>query len=60
VAYVLCLTGCWWGAGDSEADAGTSVSEPAALRLVIVGLIVVLLAGGLWPNAVLALAGGIR
>jgi len=60
VAYVLCLTGCWWGAGDSEADAGTSISEPAALRLVIVGLIVVLLAGGLWPNAVLALAGGIR
>jgi multicomponent Na+:H+ antiporter subunit A len=62
VAYVLCLTGCWWGPASTETDQvdAASAAEPLPLRLAIVGLIVVLLAGGLWPGALLALAGGIR
>lgn len=55
VAYVLTLTRCWWGPEASgEEVQGT---EPLSLKLAILGLIVVLLAGGLWPNALLALAG---
>ena len=58
VAYVLCLTRCWWG--PTAADAPHAAAEPLPLRLAIVGLIVVLLAGGLWPHALLALAGGVQ
>jgi multicomponent Na+:H+ antiporter subunit A len=58
VAYVLCLTRCWWGA--SAEDAPPATAEPLFLRLAIVGLIAVLVAGGLWPHALLALAGGVQ
>jgi multicomponent Na+:H+ antiporter subunit D len=58
IAYVLCLTRCWWGpAEEKEAQPG---GESLPLRIAIVGLIVVLLVGGLWPNALLALAGGVQ
>jgi multicomponent Na+:H+ antiporter subunit A len=66
VAYVLCLTRCWWGSSpepSSESyseDAVPVTAEPLVLRFVIVGLIVILLAGGLWPHALLALAGGVQ
>jgi len=53
VAYVLCLTRCWWGPAENE----TRGHEPWPLRIAIVGLIVLLLAGGMWPNALLALMG---
>jgi len=58
VAYVLCLTRCWWG--PSPEDAPPAAVESLPLRLAIVGLIIVLLAGGLWPNALLTLAGGVQ
>jgi formate hydrogenlyase subunit 3/multisubunit Na+/H+ antiporter MnhD subunit len=58
LAYVLCLTRCWWGPRD-EAEV-TSTPESLPFRLAVVGLIVVLLAGGLWPNALLALTGGVQ
>jgi len=57
VAYVLCLTRCWWGPRD-EGDVATSTAETLPFRLAVVGLIAILLAGGLWPNALLALTGG--
>lgn len=58
LAYVLCLTRCWWGPIEDENAASTP--ESLALRLAVVSLIVVLLAGGLWPNALLALTGGVQ
>jgi multicomponent Na+:H+ antiporter subunit A len=64
VAYVLCLTRCWWGPNSQPNPAADSDEAAAAeswpLRFAIVALIAVLLAGGLWPNLLLALAGGIR
>ncbi|MDR3725698.1 MAG: proton-conducting transporter membrane subunit [Terracidiphilus sp.] len=59
IAYVLCLTRCWWGPRD-ESDASTYTPETLPIRLAVVGLIVVLLAGGLWPDALLALTRGIQ
>jgi multicomponent Na+:H+ antiporter subunit D len=59
IAYVLCLTRCWWGPRDED-DATTYTPESLLFRFVVVGLIVVLLAGGLWPNALLALTRGIQ
>jgi NADH:ubiquinone oxidoreductase subunit 2 (subunit N) len=58
LAYVMCLTRCWWGPRDEE----KVISRPESLpfKLAVVGLIVVLLAGGLWPNALLTLTGGIQ
>jgi multicomponent Na+:H+ antiporter subunit A len=58
LAYVLCLTRCWWGPSDEQEAASTPESLP--FRLAVVSLIVVLLAGGLWPNALLALTGGVQ
>jgi multicomponent Na+:H+ antiporter subunit A len=62
VAYVLCLTRYWWGpaSADEAALAADKPAEPWPLRAVIVLLIVALVAGGLWPNALLALAGGVQ
>jgi multicomponent Na+:H+ antiporter subunit D len=59
LAYVLCLTRCWWGPLDAEAVA-KHTAESLIFRLAVVGLIVVLLAGGLWPDALLALTGGMQ
>jgi formate hydrogenlyase subunit 3/multisubunit Na+/H+ antiporter MnhD subunit len=59
VAYVLCLTRCWWGPRD-EGDVAAATTENLPFRLAVVGLIVVLVAGGLWPNALLALTGGMQ
>ncbi|MGA2807025.1 MAG: proton-conducting transporter membrane subunit [Terracidiphilus sp.] len=66
VAYVLCLTRCWWGPGPqpnsaaNPCEASSSTAEPWPLRLAIVALIIALLAGGLWPNLLLALTGGVQ
>jgi multicomponent Na+:H+ antiporter subunit D len=59
IAYVLCLTRCWWGPRDED-DASTYTPESLLFRFAVVGLIVVLLAGGLWPDALLALTRGIQ
>jgi multicomponent Na+:H+ antiporter subunit A len=58
IAYVLCFTRCWWGPWKDGSI--RTAPEPLALRLAILGLIVVLLAGGLWPDSLLALAGGLQ
>ncbi len=58
LAYVLCLTRCWWGPRDEEEVSSTPESLP--FRFAVVALIVVLLAGGLWPNALLTLTGVIQ
>jgi multicomponent Na+:H+ antiporter subunit D len=58
LAYVLSLTRCWWGPRDEEEV--SSMPESLPFRFAVVALIVVLLAGGLWPNALLPLTGGIQ
>jgi multicomponent Na+:H+ antiporter subunit D len=58
IAYVLCLTRCWWG--PRVEDVAHHTSESTTFRLAVVGLIALLLAGGLWPDALLALTRGIQ
>jgi multicomponent Na+:H+ antiporter subunit D len=58
LAYVLCLTRCWWGSRDEEEV--SFVPESLPFRFAVVVLIVVLLAGGLFPNALLTMTGGIQ
>jgi multicomponent Na+:H+ antiporter subunit D len=57
IAYTLALTRFWWGPGAAESKPRT---EPALLRVTIIVLVVLLLAGGFWPNALHALTRGIR
>lgn len=59
IAYVLCLTRCWWGPGETEEKA-TPKTEPLPLRFAVVILIVLLLGSGLWPDVLLAFTGGIQ
>ena len=55
IAYVLALTRNWWG---PPAEGTPPVArEPFLLKAVIVALVVVLLAAGIWPNAVQSLMG---
>jgi formate hydrogenlyase subunit 3/multisubunit Na+/H+ antiporter MnhD subunit len=54
VAYVLALTRAWWGPADSPPVA----KEPALLAGTIVVLVALLLASGIWPNALALLQGG--
>jgi multicomponent Na+:H+ antiporter subunit A len=54
VAYVLALTRWWWGQPDSPPIA----KEPALLAGTIVVLVALLLASGIWPNALALLQGG--
>jgi multicomponent Na+:H+ antiporter subunit A len=56
IAYVLCVTRRWWG--EWNGDAAQTTSESLLSKLAIFILIVVLLAGGLWPDALMALVGG--
>jgi multicomponent Na+:H+ antiporter subunit A len=59
LAYVFRLTSLWWGPASLEANRQTT-REPWLLRAVMIGLIVLLLTGGVWPNLFLAFAGGIQ
>jgi len=58
ISYVLSLTRYWWGPSDEEANAPTV--ESPAFRIAVVGLIVILMVGGLWPDGLLALTRGIQ
>lgn len=58
LAYVRALTRFWWGPSSQEADG--IIKEPLLLRITIVGLIVVLLAGGLWPSGIPAWIVGVQ
>jgi multicomponent Na+:H+ antiporter subunit A len=55
IAYVLALTRNWWGPpGDADPPA---TKEPLATKFAIVALVAVLLAGGVWPQALQQLMG---
>jgi NADH:ubiquinone oxidoreductase subunit 5 (subunit L)/multisubunit Na+/H+ antiporter MnhA subunit len=56
VAYVLALTRNWWG--PPLADTSTPRKEPMLLKGAIVGLVVLLLATGVWPGLLQMLQGG--
>jgi NADH:ubiquinone oxidoreductase subunit 2 (subunit N) len=58
IAYVLALTGIWWGP-QSDADSppnppfpnfDSPAKEPFLLRTSIVLLVVLILAAGIWPS----------
>jgi multicomponent Na+:H+ antiporter subunit D len=48
IAYVLALTRFWWG---PPSEAAPLITESRLVRGILVVLIVVLLAAGLWPHA---------
>ena len=54
IAYVLALTRNWWGPPPENAPPG---KEPFVLKATIVMLVAVLLAAGIWPNALQMLMG---
>ncbi|MGB8261908.1 MAG: proton-conducting transporter membrane subunit [Terracidiphilus sp.] len=56
IAYVLALTRNWWGPSPHKHD--WPGSEPFALKAVIVLLVVVLVAAGVWPDGLNLLFGG--
>jgi multicomponent Na+:H+ antiporter subunit A len=61
IAYVLALSRVWWGPAPEQSPPPTPAhqrSEPYVLQAVIVALVAVLLAAGIWPNALALLLGG--
>jgi len=60
ISYVLFFARIWWGPADDDGFATlvAAKAEPWALRTAIAVLIALLIAAGLWPNVLLALAGG--
>ena len=61
IAYVLALTRNWWGPPD-EPDPSAAPEhpkrEPFLLQIAIVALVVLILAAGVWPDALQMLLGG--
>jgi multicomponent K+:H+ antiporter subunit A len=61
IAYVLALTRYWWGPPPHESPHDAlqhQTKEPFLLQATIVTLTVLLLAAGIWPNALHLLIGG--
>jgi multicomponent Na+:H+ antiporter subunit A len=59
IAYVLALTRYWWGpATHPHASSQPGTREPLLQKAVIVVLTVLLVAGGIWPDALRLLLGG--
>jgi multicomponent Na+:H+ antiporter subunit D len=64
IAYVLALTRVWWGpAPESNLDQEHPITkppkrEPFVLQATIVALVMLLLAAGIWPDALQMLIGG--
>jgi multicomponent Na+:H+ antiporter subunit D len=56
IAYVLALTGNWWGPPNGSGNQVTR--EPRLVQAAIVVLFVILLAGGAWPDLLQTLTGG--
>jgi len=53
IAYVLALTGIWWGPpsdADSPPSPDKQTKEPILLRTTIVLMVVLILAAGIWPS----------
>jgi multicomponent Na+:H+ antiporter subunit A len=59
VAYVMTLTRIWWGP-EVGVEKTAAKAEPVALRLAMILLMAALIVSGLWPSALLAIAGGIQ
>ncbi|MGO9318880.1 MAG: proton-conducting transporter membrane subunit [Terracidiphilus sp.] len=61
IAYTLALTRVWWGP-EHEPHPHPSpphlIGEPFLLQAVIVALVVLIVAGGIWPDAIQMLLGG--
>jgi multicomponent Na+:H+ antiporter subunit A len=61
IAYTLALTRVWWGP-EHEPHPHSSpphlIKEPLMLQAVIVTLVVLILAGGIWPDSIQMLLGG--
>jgi multicomponent Na+:H+ antiporter subunit A len=59
IAYVLALTRFWWGAPhEPDPPDPAPKKEPFLLQATIVALTVLLLAAGIWPDALALLVGG--
>ncbi len=61
IAYVLALSRIWWGPAGDTPPPQTDVppkAEPLVLQATIVVLVVLLLAAGIWPDALQMLLGG--
>jgi multicomponent Na+:H+ antiporter subunit A len=61
IAYTLALTRVWWGpehAPHPPSSPPHLIREPFLLQTVIVALVVLVLAGGIWPDAMQMLLGG--
>ena len=53
IAYVLALTGIWWGPpsdADSPPPSDTQTKEPILLQTTIVLMVALILAAGIWPS----------
>jgi formate hydrogenlyase subunit 3/multisubunit Na+/H+ antiporter MnhD subunit len=61
IAYTLALTRIWWGpehVPNPQSSPPHPTKEPFLLQAVIVALVVLVLAGGVWPDALQMLFGG--
>jgi len=66
IAYTLALTRVWWGPehvphphpSPPHPPPDSRIREPFLLQAVIVALVVMVLAGGIWPDALQMLLGG--
>ncbi|MDR3726114.1 MAG: proton-conducting transporter membrane subunit [Terracidiphilus sp.] len=60
IAYVLALAHFWWGPEHNPTPPSDSppLKEPFLLQATIVALVVLLLAAGIWPDALQMLTGG--
>ncbi|MGA3161306.1 MAG: proton-conducting transporter membrane subunit [Terracidiphilus sp.] len=61
IAYTLALTRVWWGPEHAPHPSSSPphlIREPFLLQTVIVALVVLVLAGGIWPDAMQMLLGG--
>jgi multicomponent Na+:H+ antiporter subunit A len=61
IAYTLALTRVWWGPEHQPHPPSSPphlIREPFLLQAVIVALVVLILAGGIWPDSIQMLLGG--
>jgi multicomponent Na+:H+ antiporter subunit A len=61
IAYTLALTRVWWGPAHEPHPHPSPphlIREPFLLQAVIVALVVLVLAGGIWPDSIQMLLGG--
>ncbi|MGO9776622.1 MAG: proton-conducting transporter membrane subunit [Terracidiphilus sp.] len=58
IAYTLALTRIWWGPPGEPDPPKPTTKEPFILQSVIVVLVVLILAAGIWPDALGMLLGG--